>query len=214
MVRRMIRLISGLCLGTSQFQYERLIGISPANIDNVPHLTIDYLRQDTIHIRRVEPLYSVGSSNIPFISRTDAIEVEIFHSTSLRRAVASFRRSKMDEKFNSKQSCHLDEQVAESIYIKPQARKLYDPEVTFEEYYYYAQKTREEEEQLEAPKLQWRELMSGKSVSHNASGDQTQTDRLFANRESRLQISDEEWTNASRSFRTASAGAIFYLVRQ
>lgn len=34
----------------------------------------------------------------------------------------------------------------------------------------------------------------------------------FANSANRLEISDEEWTNASRAFRTASWGACFYLI--
>jgi hypothetical protein len=32
------------------------------------------------------------------------------------------------------------------------------------------------------------------------------------NRDRRLEISDQEWTNASRAFRSASAGACFYLI--
>lgn len=121
---------------------------------------------------------------------------------------------KMDEKLNMKQASQQDEPVAESTYIKPQARKLHDPQVAFEEYYYYAKKTRNEEDQLEAPKLEWRELLSRKAAPHEAGGDQVKPDTKLnlTNRENRLHVSDEEWTNASRSFRTASAGAIFYLV--
>jgi hypothetical protein len=93
-------------------------------------------------------------------------------------------------------------------YIKPQGRKPHDPDVTFEEYYYYAQRTRAEEAAIEAPKTDWREILLRKKKS--AEG-QTPVSHLtaddFANREHRLEISDEEWTNASRMFRTASWGA-------
>ena len=114
-----------------------------------------------------------------------------------------------------------DGQVAHSTYIKPQARKLHDPDVTLEEYHYYALRTREEEMTLESPKLQWRGLLSRTPKSHSGDADvngerdpaKNVVGVNLANRESRLEISDEEWTNASRAFRTASWGAAFYLVR-
>jgi len=102
-------------------------------------------------------------------------------------------------------------------YIKPQGRKPHDPDVTFEEYYYYAQKTREEEKTIEsAPRTNWREVLLRKKaeVPHEVSteepGAQPSTNLTaadFANRENRLEISDEEWSNASRTLRTASWGA-------
>jgi len=98
-------------------------------------------------------------------------------------------------------------------YIKPQGRKPHDPAVLFEEYHYYALRTREEEASIEAPKTDWREIILRKKnpagiegtngtapVSHLTADD-------YANRDHRLEISDEEWTNASRMFRTASWGA-------
>lgn len=103
--------------------------------------------------------------------------------------------------------------LAPSTYIKPQGRKPHDPDVMFEEYHYYALKTREEEASIEAPKTDWREIVLRKknpagiegtegsaAVSHLSAED-------FASRDHRLEISDEEWTNASRMFRTASWGA-------
>ena len=99
-------------------------------------------------------------------------------------------------------------------YIKPQARKIHDPDVTFEEYYYYAQKTREEEKDLEPPGLQWTALLSRKKQT-NVSGDEAPTNQIdlnLAKESNRLQISDKEWTDASRAFRNASWGAAFYLV--
>ncbi len=99
---------------------------------------------------------------------------------------------------------------AQSGYIKPQYRKPHDPDVTFEEYYYYAQKTREEELTYEAPKIQWREFLSRKKTTHtdvtdpHASGAEKITGNAT---DGRLEITDEEWANASRLFRTASTGA-------
>ena len=88
-------------------------------------------------------------------------------------------------------------------------------------YYYYALKTREEQAALTSPKLNVRRLLGKKDGSdahdagdsngtHSPSKDHTEVN--FANRESRAEISDREWTDASRAFRTASAGAAFYLV--
>jgi hypothetical protein len=100
--------------------------------------------------------------------------------------------------------------IENPTYIKPQGRKPHDPDVTFEEYYYYAQRTRAEEAAIEAPKTDWREILLRKKKSAAIEG-QTPVSHLtaedFANRENRLEISDEEWTNASRMFRTASWGA-------
>lgn len=106
--------------------------------------------------------------------------------------------------------------------IKPQHRRLHDPDVTFEEYHYYALKTREEEKAAAASDgpttTLWKTLFRGRSASQPTqdesqnsppppTGDQTK--EATANR---LEISDEEWTNASRMMRTATAGACFYLI--
>ncbi|KUJ09903.1 uncharacterized protein LY89DRAFT_627230 [Mollisia scopiformis] len=101
-----------------------------------------------------------------------------------------------------------------STYIKPQARSPHDAAVTFEEYHWYALRTREEEKTLESPRLNWREFLVKKKAGHDekAQGETHLTAENFANAENRLEISDEEWTNASRAFRTASWGACFYLI--
>jgi hypothetical protein len=100
---------------------------------------------------------------------------------------------------------------APSTYIKPQGRKPHDSDVTFEEYYYYAQRTRAEEAAIEAPKTDWREIVLRKKNPAAVEGQDVPVSHLtaedFANRDHRLEISDEEWTNASRMFRTASWGA-------
>jgi hypothetical protein len=121
-----------------------------------------------------------------------------------------------DEKPNSSDSPSSQEVVPSndilSTYIKPQGRKPHDPDVTFEEYYYYAQRTREEEKTLESPVLNWREVVLRKKSGHDAGNKEpgahtSLTEENFANSSNRLEISDEEWTNASRAYRTASWGA-------
>lgn len=51
------------------------------------------------------------------------------------------------------------DQSTQSTCIKPQARLLHDPAVTFEEYQYYVWRTREEEKHLESPHLRWRQII-------------------------------------------------------
>lgn len=104
----------------------------------------------------------------------------------------------------------------QSTHTRPQARLLHDPAVTFEEYRYYARRTREQEKHFESPKLRWREIIS-RSTNKDAPQIDTGADRKvsevnFAIEQDRLQITDEEWTNASRAMRTASWGAAFYLI--
>lgn len=94
-------------------------------------------------------------------------------------------------------------------YIKPQHRAVHDPNVSFEEYHYYAKQTREEEKSFESPKLNWREVLLRKKNEHDfpetTVRELTEEDLSIPSR--RLQITDEEWTNASRAFRTTSWGA-------
>ncbi len=100
-------------------------------------------------------------------------------------------------------------QSAPSTYIKPQARKPHDPDVTFEEYHYYALRTREDQKDLEAPKTDWKGLLlrKKKKPTEIEAVEPHLSSKDFSNPEHRLEISDEEWTNASRAFRTASWGA-------
>lgn len=108
-------------------------------------------------------------------------------------------------------------QTVQTEYIKPQARKLHDPAVTWEEYNYYAKRTREFEKQLEPAKMQLLSLLKRKKESAvtNGDGDAVEPKQIDLNlnkEENRLRISDQEWINASRAYRTASWGACFYLV--
>jgi hypothetical protein len=93
-----------------------------------------------------------------------------------------------------------------SSYIKPQHRKPHDPDVTFEEYHYYARKTREEEQTFELPNVNWREIMLRKKTKP-ASNGRSRIRISMRRKPTSAQITDEEWTNASRAFRTASWGA-------
>ena len=122
----------------------------------------------------------------------------------------------MDEKTDTV-TTSPDGQVGQGTYIRPRARKLHDPVVTLEEYHFYAQKTRNEEQSLEAPKTQWAKFFSRKSGDNADSGHghdpvKINTKANLTGQDAAFRISDEEWTNASRAFRTASAGAAFYLV--
>jgi hypothetical protein len=92
-------------------------------------------------------------------------------------------------------------------YFPPSERKVHDSNVTFEEYYYYAQRTREEQRQLQSPQWQWRTVFS----PHKKTADPVEEEHESEPNAGTV-ITEEEWSNASRSFRTASWGAIFYLV--
>lgn len=106
------------------------------------------------------------------------------------------------------------QKVVPTSLIKPQTRKPYDPDVTFEEYHCCAKKTREEELSLEGPVLNVRELFHKKDHGAHSEGPAVHlTEDDFKNPERRLEVSDEEWMNASRAVRSASWGACEYPVR-
>lgn len=112
----------------------------------------------------------------------------------------------MDEKEIPTDAFTNGQATALNGYIKPQHRKPHDTAVTFEEYHYYALRTREEERTLESPGTNWREIVLRKKTDHPTSPDAPVIDHE-ADFSHRLEITDEEWTNASRMFRTASWGA-------
>ncbi|KAI0528503.1 transmembrane amino acid transporter protein-domain-containing protein [Xylaria digitata] len=97
---------------------------------------------------------------------------------------------------------------AYTSYYPPRQRKVHDSDVTFEEYHYYAQRTREEQLLLEAPQWQWRTVFS----SHKKTADATQGEDDHTGPRDGHIVTDEEWIDASRAFRTASWGAVFYLI--
>lgn len=98
--------------------------------------------------------------------------------------------------------------TAHTSYYPPRQRKVHDSNVTFEEYYFYAQRTREEQLLLEAPQWQWRTLLSSKKKTTDAVQEGDHHTRPNVGQV----VTDEEWVDASRAFRTASWGAVFYLV--
>lgn len=114
-----------------------------------------------------------------------------------------------------------EESHTTSTYVKPQYRPPHDSTIKFEEYFHYAQKTRVKEEAIEAPSSNWREWFSRKkhSAGTESSGGVTAPEESFPSTYSTdkgtgdaegprgLVITDQEWENASRSLRTASAGA-------
>ena len=122
-------------------------------------------------------------------------------------------------------------------YIPPQMRLLHDPSVRFEEYLYYAERTRQEEEELKAtetgttgilqvlfPPKSTPAFKDPTGAGHNS--DSSSPNRIqdaekmsaaindlnLSNKDNRMAITDREWTNASRAFRTATWAACFYLI--
>ncbi|KIW25870.1 uncharacterized protein PV07_09006 [Cladophialophora immunda] len=92
-------------------------------------------------------------------------------------------------------------------YFPPSQRKVHDSSVTFEEYYYYAQRTREEQRQLPSPQWQWRTVFSSRKKTADPVEEKHESEPHAGE-----VVTEEEWSNASRAFRTASWGAVFYLI--
>lgn len=117
--------------------------------------------------------------------------------------------------------------ISSMAYTLPQMRKLHDPNVTFAEYNYYAKKTRAEEDSDAAEERSSAGTTgilnvifpskSNKGVEQHLGEGEKRGSVIAAtvnlsNPDKRAQISDEEWTNANRALRTATWGAIFYLI--
>jgi len=109
--------------------------------------------------------------------------------------------------------------IASMAYTLPQMRKLHDSSITFEEYHYYAEKTRAEEDAAATGPTQGMLSMILPSKADrgvNRVGEKRGSAIAEKNNSSspdnRTGISDDEWTNANRALRTASWGAIFYLI--
>jgi hypothetical protein len=120
----------------------------------------------------------------------------------------------MEKPHSTSNSPGSPERAVVNTYIKPQARKTHDADVKFEEYHYYAQRTREEEKTFEPPKTSWREILLRKKSQHDVAQEESTTDSsqqlngaVSDKPTQKLEISDAEWTDASRAFRTASWGA-------
>jgi hypothetical protein len=103
---------------------------------------------------------------------------------------------------------------------------LHDPDVTFEEYHYYALKTQAEEcatALAATEKASLRQLLFRGKAKRTGSEDLTplgepaekrrsSVNTNLTDRVKRLEITDEERTNASRLMRTATWGGCFYLI--
>ena len=109
-------------------------------------------------------------------------------------------------------SLHEKDNVVAQATTNPQnqARNLHDPAVTFDEYMYYAKETRAEEAQQYKPSFKERSLISMIIPSKADGGVQQVTHD--PKEENPAVVSDIEWDNASRALRTASRGAVFYLI--
>lgn len=94
--------------------------------------------------------------------------------------------------------------------LRPQDRPLHDNSVSFEEYHYYAQQSRAEEETL--PKDGADGIMSVIFPKKSGNAVEEHVDTNLSDATKRAAVTDEEWTNASRAMRTASIGAVFYLI--
>ena len=107
-------------------------------------------------------------------------------------------------------------------YTRPQMRPLHDKSITFEEYHYYALQSRAEEDLDHRTGKNANETrgflstLTGKGPSSEASDEKrrrsTVPDINLSTPDNRAIITEEEWTNASRAIRTATAGSIFFLI--
>jgi len=109
---------------------------------------------------------------------------------------------------------------ASQAYTKPQMRKLHDSSIRFEEYHYFALRTREAEDRDAENMAGTRGILSTlfPTASGATTSDQEKRGSVIAatmnlsKADARAHISEEEWVNASRALRTATASAIFYLI--
>lgn len=107
--------------------------------------------------------------------------------------------------------------------IKPQQRHLHDINVKLEEYMYYAEFSRAEEDHdaLTGAKTTIKDVIfpslggGARQVRADGTVDEkshTATDVNLSRADKRAAVSDEEWANASRALRSATAAACFYLI--
>lgn len=97
--------------------------------------------------------------------------------------------------------------------VPPRLRALHDSKVSFHEYQYYARLTRQEQDNL--PPAKAGKNLIAYVIPNLQKSPATEVERVdlnTSNPETRKHITDEEWENASRALRTATAGAIFYLI--
>lgn len=101
-------------------------------------------------------------------------------------------------------------------------QKLHDPSVTFEEYLYYAAITRADTRYEQAPEVKqslakslnpWHGSSIAAAATIGTSNEKKEIGEKDAEGSPRpYNISEEEYTTASRAVRTATWGAVFYLI--
>lgn len=97
--------------------------------------------------------------------------------------------------------------------IPPRTRYLRDPDVSFHEYHHYARLTRQDQDNKPKPKAGKNLLAYLIPNLQKEEGEHIHvSDANLSDRQVRMTITDEEWANASRAMRLASAGAVFYLI--
>lgn len=129
--------------------------------------------------------------------------------------------------FGEEGNCDVDKaSVQEGGYIRPQFRKPHDPAVSFEEYHYYALRTRAEEDASPIPSRTAnliRSILGRKRTGNDTSitpsvpelaekGAENVTPPTTVDSSGRAVISDEDWVNASRALRNATAANCFFLI--
>ena len=117
---------------------------------------------------------------------------------------------RIEEKEHEKQNGLVDQMSPSSGRILPHMRKMYDTDVTFEEYLYYAEQTREEE--LHQTKTSYEQSFLSIIFPSKSSGGVQKEHSPTPSTDGTAVVTEEEWTNASRALRTATRGAIFYLI--
>ena len=110
----------------------------------------------------------------------------------------------------------------DGIVTHHEIQKIHDPSVTFEEYLHYAAITRADLRYEKAP--QEKQSMATRMSPWHRSGvvaaattgtsDEKHDfgDKEFEGSPQRYHVSEEEYTTASRAVRTATWGAVFYLI--
>ncbi|CAK7224036.1 hypothetical protein SBRCBS47491_005412 [Sporothrix bragantina] len=89
----------------------------------------------------------------------------------------------------------------------------HDPNISFEQYHYYALQTRAEEDAQ--PKTGYETTIWSLFFPSKSDGGVKRaepSEKRDGEHAGRVVVSDEEWTNASRALRTATRGAVFYLI--
>ena len=105
-------------------------------------------------------------------------------------------------------------------YTRAQMRALHDKSISFEEYHYFALQSRAEEDSNHRMVKNGSEtrgflstLISGSGPSPESSDTKNAIpDINLSAPDRRASVTEEEWTNASRAVRNATAGAVFFLI--